>query len=232
MGKRLAQCMLHLHALQQMGAHLRLVKPKAPPPPLLDLVHGGVGLLDELVQCASVLWEQRQSDTALDGEAHAVQRKGAQHHFKQATRHLLGHLGIAAVQVHGELVSPNAAKHVALAQAGLKPGCDFLQHAITELMPQRIIDELEAVQIHEQDRKTGVRGPRSANGCLHTLRQEQSVGQPRQGVAVGQFVNSLLCCVLLGQITHETNALFKPPFAIAQSHPGQMHSAAALAFAG
>ena len=94
-------------------------------------------------------------------------------------------------------------------------------------MPQRVVDDLEAVQIQEKYCKPGYAGQRRANRAVHALRQQQPVGQACQHIAVGQFVNAFLRGTLLGQVTQKANALHHIALGITHQHPRQVHSTVA-----
>ena len=160
----LAHGVLHLHALKQVGVHLGLVEPKATTPALLDPVHGGVRLLDQIVQRPAVLGIQSHPNAALDGKTHAIEREGTAHHIKHAARDLLGARGVARMQVHGKFIPTYAAQHIGLAQAGLQALRDQQQHLVTKKVAHRIVDDFETVEIQEQDGKTRTARLRCADG--------------------------------------------------------------------
>ena len=168
--QRLAHGVLELHAREQVGVHLWLVKAKAATPPLLDAVHGRVGLLDEIVQRDPVLRIQRHANAALDGEPHAIQQERPEHVVQYPACHAFRHHGVGAMQINHELVATEAAQHVGLSQASLQALGNQLQYPITKGMAQRVVDDLEPVQIQEKDGKAGVAGPPALNRGVHPLR--------------------------------------------------------------
>ena len=96
-------------------------------------------------------------------------------------------------------------------------------------MAQRVVDDLEAVQVDEQDAEHRAACARGLDGCIHALREVQAVGQAGERVAVGQLFNALLGHALLREVAHEADALHHVALRIAQRHPGQAHGAARAA---
>ena len=123
------------------------------------------------------------------------------------------------MQVDDKFIATQSTQHVRLAQAGLQALGHQLQHAVTERVAEGVIDDLEAVEIQKQDGKARVALARPLDGSVHTLRQQQTVGQAREYVAVGQLLNALLGGVLQRQIPHEADALHQTLFVVAQRHP-------------
>ena len=230
--QRLAHGVLHLHASQQVGIHLRLVKAIAAATTLLDPIHRGVGLLDQVVQRGAILRVQRNADTALDREPHAVEREGLEHVVQNPARHTFGRRCIPPMQVDDKFIPAQTAQHVGLPQAGLQAFSHQLQHPVSKRVPQGVIDDLEAVHVQEQDRKAGIALARPLDGGVHALREQQTVGKTGQRVAVGQLFNALLRGMLQREVAHEADALHQPPFIITQGHPGQLHRAVSAVVTG
>ena len=60
---------------------------------------------------------QRNTDAALNGQAHVIQRERPQHLIQNAPRDALSHRGISSMQVDHELISTQPTEHVGLAQS-------------------------------------------------------------------------------------------------------------------
>jgi hypothetical protein len=123
------------------------------------------------------------------------------------------------MQVNHELVAAKTAQHVRLSQAGLQTLGHQLQYAIPKRVTERVIDDLEPVQVQEKDGKTCVAGAGTLYCGVHPLGKQQPVGQTGQNIAVCQFFNAFLGCVLQGEVSHEANALHQPALIIAQGNP-------------
>ena len=93
---------------------------------------------------------QRNTDAALNGEAHVIERERPQHLIQNTPRDTLGHRGISSMQVDHELISTQPTEHVGLAQAGLQSLRHQLKNPVTKGMPQRIVDDLETIKIQKQ----------------------------------------------------------------------------------
>ena len=97
LAQRLTHGVLKLHAREQVGVHLWLVKTVVATPSLFDTVHGGVCLLDEVVQRSPVLRIQRHANAALYGEIHAIQQERLAHVIEYSDRHAFRHHGVGAM---------------------------------------------------------------------------------------------------------------------------------------
>jgi hypothetical protein len=107
-----------------------------------------------------------------------------------------------AFQQNGELVTPQPGHGIAGAHTGVQPAGGFHQKQIARGMTQRVVQQLEAVQIDEQHRENKVRIElRFSQGALQLLPEQNPVGQPRQGVA-----QSLLAQFFLDLFALEKNA--------------------------
>ncbi len=99
-----------------------------------------------------------------------------------------------------ELVSPQPRRRIRSPETVPDPLCDADQHLVAEIVAQRIIDLLEAVQIDENHGKGLVLSFAQADRMIDALVQQHPVGQAGQGVAIGQFLDALHRGHLLGEI--------------------------------
>src|SRR3989344_2984620 len=99
------------------------------------------------------------------------------------------------------------------------PMLHWMEHAVTERVAEGVIDDLEAVEIQKQDGKARVALAGPLDGSVHTLRQQQAVGQAREYVSVGHLLKAHLGGVLQRHIPHEADARHQTLFVVAQLHP-------------
>ena len=99
--------------------------------------------------------------------------------------------GGGAVEIGGvlqqqrELVSAQARDGVLGAQAPGQAMAHFHQKPVADLLAQRVVEDLEAIQIEEEDRQVGAGALRAGQGVGQAIHEEGTVGQPGQGIAEG-----------------------------------------------
>ena len=59
---------------------------------------------------------------------------------------------------------------------------DLRQQPVADLLAERVVQDLEAVEVEEEDRVTGLRAPGTREALLETIDEESPVGQLRQRV--------------------------------------------------
>ena len=121
---------------------------------VLGPVHGDVGVLEQGRRVVRIVGKHAHADAAGDEQLVAVDRDRAGQRVDQllrAGRHLL-HVAHRAHQ-HGELVAAQAGDDVALAQARAEALGDLLQQHVAGLVPEGVVDVLEAVEVDEQRRE-------------------------------------------------------------------------------
>lgn len=94
-------------------------------------------------------------------------------------------LGLDLGQHHQELIAPLPAYRVLRAHARLEPDADFAQHLVAHVMSGHVVDVLEPVQVHEQDRQSGAGPLTMGDGDLESIGQQQAVGQVGQRIMLG-----------------------------------------------
>src|ERR671917_1630217 len=72
-------------------------------------------------------------------------------------------------------------------------------------MAQRVVDNLEVVQVHEQHRELALSPPRANQGMLQAVHEQGTVGQPGQPVVECLILQPLLEGFALGDVVDGTN---------------------------
>ena len=172
----------------------------------LGHVHGNVGALDQRVDVVSVVGEERDPDRGLN-----IQRKALQHERPgQRRRDLAGHAhrGVRARrsgQKHRKLVAAEASDRVDVAKQAAQARSDGLQNQIAVAMTKRVVDLLEPVQVHDQEREARILATRLQDRLLHTVAEKGSVGKPGQRIVKSLVLVLLdLDAQLLGSACHES----------------------------
>ena len=191
--------------LQGLGAHRLVVDLVAVAPLLLGLVHGAVGVSDQVGGRAGV--EGVEADADAGGEEHLLplQGIGERDRLQDAPGHLGHVLEMLDIGEHdGELVPPQARHQrggavllgarqaVALPDAAQQAVRHVLQQAVPDSVPQGVVHQLEAVQVEEEHREHPIVAVGEHQRLLQLLQEEAAVGEPGQGVVVGEQPDLLL----------------------------------------
>ena len=154
----------------------------------LGPVHGGVGLAHEIGQ------RRRRRPGAHERDAHAARHHhlvaGNLHRLGQEREEALHHLDQLrlALQVradHHELVAAEPADGVGGPHRPPEPVGDHHEHLIAGIVTERVVDELEAVEIAEQHGEHGAGAALSGDGHGDAVLEERPVGQAGQRIVEG-----------------------------------------------
>ena len=150
---------------------------------LLGAVHGGVGGAEERLDILAVGGEKRDADAGADEELVAADRYGRAQPLDQLLRHHRRILGTRQVGEHdGELVAGDARYGIAGAHPGLQTARRLLQELIAARMPERIVHQLELVQVDEQHAELGAAPARLHNHLREAVGKKGAVGQPGERI--------------------------------------------------
>ncbi len=99
-----------------------------------------------------------------------------------------------------ELVAAHARDRVALAHAHEDAARHRLQQAVAQLVAERVVDGLEAVEVEEEHGELRAVAVRLRDGLLDAVAQQHAVGQPRERVVVRHVRDALLGELALGDV--------------------------------
>ena len=151
---------------------------------------------------------RKQGDT--DARAHVYGQAVELERFLDRAQHARRHAPRSAKiadrwQNHGEFVAAEAGDGIRLADDADKALAQFGEEQVAHVVPERIVDVLEAVQVeHEQgDRERGAspRGP--LDGLLEPVVEQNAIRQPGQRVVEGLVGELILLTPPLGNIAHD-----------------------------
>jgi hypothetical protein len=134
------------------------------------------------------------SDAAADDHRFVRgQRQRFTEHGKDALRCsgrllLLGEL----FEQHHELVTAESGDRVSGASAAPKAFGHRHQHAVPDVVPQRVVDQLEPVQVEDQHCDVARLALQALLGVTEPVDEQCPVGQPRQGVGQGEALELCL----------------------------------------
>ena len=153
-GHRLPQVLLHGQARLCTGIHLRLEEAMGAAALGLGAVHREIRMLDQLIQIGAVLRRKRDADRGIGREMMAEALTGLPDRVVDA-RHEFHDVGSAADGGldHGELVAAEPCDQVRRLEAILDAPRHGLQELVTDMMPERIVDALELVDVDIKQRK-------------------------------------------------------------------------------
>ena len=181
---RAPQVGLEVEPRDDVAVHLRVEHRVARLAVRLGAVHGDVGVADQLLR-VGVGPAERDPDRPGDhqlavGDRERLGERG-QHPLRDDRRLArVGHV----LQQDGELVAADPRDGVAGAQRGVEPARDRLEQPVAGLVAERVVDELEAVEVEEQHggAAVAVAAARAAQRLLEPVEEQRPVREPGERV--------------------------------------------------
>ena len=122
---------------------------------------------------------------------------------RDAVRELLGVDRRFHVGAHDdELVAAGAGREVRGAQHALEPLGERDEQVVAGRVAERVVDELEPVEVEEQDRDVRVRPGRAPQRPVERLEQERPVGETGERVVRGVVGQPVLELLAVGDVEH------------------------------
>lgn len=154
-GDGLAQVLFQTQAAFRIGGHVRLVERVAMLAGLLGRVHGAVRGFHEGRDIATVSGKMRDADAdaRVDLAVAELHRfvDAAQEAFRHAGRQVIG---VEVVDQDAELVAAEACRDIGFAQFLLQASGDDLQELVADVVAHRVVDVLEAIEVHVEQAET------------------------------------------------------------------------------
>ena len=152
----------------------------------------------------------------------------------QRLEHAVGdQLGLLAVgevlQQHRELVAAEPRDGVPRAQRGLQPARDLDQQVVADEVPERVVDDLEAVEVEEQHRRALASFLRhvAAHGVLEAVQEQHAVRQAGQRVVQRVVLELGLRALALGDVGLRAGDARRPAVDRAHGEAARQHPAVA-----
>ncbi len=116
---------------------------------------------------------------------------------REGVEDLLGHLGRALRafdpgQQEQEVVTAQPGHGIATAHRRDETFADRAQDVIAARQPERVVDQLEAVEIQDHDRQLLLAPARPLDRLVQTVVEQQAIGQAGQRIVVGEIADRLL----------------------------------------
>ena len=202
--QRVPQAAFEHEFFQRPGAHLGGIELVLVAALLLGAVHGGVGVAQQLERVVAVAGIEADADAGGDDELASFYLERLRQGVENFLRHLRHVARIRQVlEQHRELVAAETRHGVALAHAGRQPPGGHPQRAVADVMPQRVVDDLETVEIEEQHRQRPVGPARPRERVLQALQEQCAVRQPREHVVVRHELQLLARLAALGDVADD-----------------------------
>ncbi len=165
-----------------------------PGPARLGVVHGHIGVAQ--IELAHVVGIE-EGDA--DGRRHRDAVVAHRERFGQGELDALGQPDDGADLVgllgqHHELVTTVAGHEIGIARGPHDPVGHLAQHVVAHLVPERVVDRLEPVEVDEKQPDAVARPLGPGGGSLELADQDRPIGQPRQVIVrglVGQALGGL-----------------------------------------
>ena len=223
--QRAAQVGLHHQRAHHPLVHRVVEQHPAAAAAALGLVHRGVGIAQHLLGAGHAalglstcqVRAQHQADAGTALHRVVVDGVGLRHLFEQTLRDGAGRGHVVhTFQHHHELVAAEARGHLGLqarhriawAQGARQAPRDLAQQFVAGAMTQRVVDLLEAVEVHEQDGEAiGRMAATVGDGAFQALHHHGAVGQVGQRVGAGAVAQTVLQCAAFGDVAeagHDT----------------------------
>ena len=184
--QRAAQVGLELEALGYALALLFREEPEAAPTPRLALVEGRICRPQQGLRVLAVVWVGGDADGSGDLQLMAADGEGRTERLHQARGDVSDlRPGLDLRQQHDELVAAVPRHHVLRTQRPNHALGHAPQYLVTRLVAERVVDQLEAVQVEEQD---GQHGPAPLGLLEHRVQvtlEHRPRRQAREVVVLG-----------------------------------------------
>ena len=170
---------------------------------LLGLVHGRVGIAQNLLGVLAVVGDHRYADTGPDMKIAPLEREGLPQHMQNLLGHAFhGGRVIDTGEHDQEFVAGQARHHIVGTQAAGQAIRHLDQHQVAGAMTEGIVDLLEAIQIQVHDHGLLALALAHADRLLHAIETEYAVGQAGQGIEIGLLDQLLLVRLALADVFH------------------------------
>ena len=191
--QRAAKCGFQGQALDRLRLDLLGEETKAVLAVVLGEIHRHVGILGQCLHVAAVGRIHRDADRSRGVALVAAELQGLAQHGQQFAGDAFDLVAFGGFfQDHDEFVAPEPRHDVARTQRAPQPAADFHQQPVAGVMAQRIVDDLEPVEIDEQHRERTPIARRGVDRPTQQPVEHLTVRQIGQAVVRGKIFDSLV----------------------------------------
>ena len=188
----LAQLGLEDQTLEGGGVHIGRVELVAAARMLLRPVQGGIGVADQRLGVVAVVRVEGNPESGAEMELLVFELQRRQERIQD----LLGDLGAAlgavdAGQQQKEVVPSEPSDGVAAAHRRHQPLADRAQNLIAAGEAERVVDQLEAVEIEDHHGQLPSISTCPLDRLVQPVIEQTAIRQPGQGIVVGEVANRL-----------------------------------------
>ncbi len=174
----------------------------------LGLVHGLVGVAQQLVGARFIGREQGDADAGRQLQGQPVQFDRRRHGLQQAFHHRFELVVMFQVHQQGdEFIAAQAGDGVLLAQGRLHARGAGDQQGVAHAMAVLVVDGLEAVEVEEDDGQRPLLALALRQRLLQPVQQQDPVGQAGQGVEMGDVLERVLALLQLGDVGEDGDVI-------------------------
>ena len=192
--------------MEEVGIHLGVEEPVMPASAPLGGIQGRVGVADQRLGVLAIVRIHRNAhgNTGFHGAQFQHDRFG--HGTQQAVAKFGQFILVLGLGPHDQkFIACLPTQGIRLSQATFQPGRHYLEYLIAHRVPMAIVDKFEIVEIEAENREFAPVLMGEVQGLLQTLPPQQTVGQPRQRVVIGEELDLLLSLLELGNIGEQAH---------------------------
>ena len=211
-----AQVDLELAARLRLGVHFRLEKAERRLAGGLGAVERHVGIAQQVIRIVAIGRRHGNADRRADGYHVALDHIWLADDLDEALREdsqLLRRLHFR--HQHSELVAAEARCRIPRAQDAFDARGDILQQAVADRMAERVIDQLEVIEVYAQGADEVAGATTLRQGVGHALAEQHAIGQVGKSVVVRHVRDTRLGLLALGDVDdgdqHRRRALIVEP---------------------
>ena len=216
-GQCLAKILLHGEPRLGAGVHGRFEEPMGPAATGLGGVHREVGVLDQLIEFGAVLRRQRDADAGIGREmmAETVVRLPDRLVNPRDEFHDVGAVADTGPD-HRKFIASQPGDQVGWFEAVLDAGGHGLQQFVADMVPERIVDTLELVDV---DVEQGERPAGILKLALDPLAEQHPVRKIGQRVVMRQMCDPFIGKPALGYVVDDVDDVARLTCGIADRQP-------------
>ena len=219
--QRTAQCALQLQGACCLCLHVGGIEVVGVAPFLLGTVHGHVGMLREGLQVFAVLGIHGNAQRRRHHELMAAHHQGRRHRLEQLASQMGGAVLVGTRKHQHKLIAPHAGHGVLFTHLFMHAPRHSHQEFIAHAVPQRIVDVLEMVQIHEQHRQRLAGALGHADIVRKAVGQQGAVGQPGEQVEMRHPADALLVGLALAHVRENADVMRGLPLGVLDAADGE-----------
>ena len=141
----------------------------------------------QIFRRSGVFREERDADAGPNIEGQSLQDKWRAERALQALSVVGGVQLVFDGEQNSKLVPAKPRHGPLLAELGFEPGADLTEEDVPVLVPERSVDVLKMVKIHQEERLAGVRAVRGENRLTQAVEQQRPVRESGERI-VGRLL--------------------------------------------